>query len=1256
MLLQPQDLDELSDVLGSKFEAAMNALIRAEANRIGLSPQHVSADERTNIGDGGCDLRTFANDKESQLIPEHETVWSFKSGIDGVSVSSLKNEIAKHLPGDCLSRGGHYIWCARLPIKEPKRQKMKAAVEDVAIKNNFSPDQVTLLWRDQLCEYFKRFPNVVFQHMPLVARRFEGVYTFNSWREQIHLDAIGFSKTWVPLEGREGTIATLRSQLQGDRPTVPLHVTGLSGIGKTRTVMQACLRDPDSDIQHTLYAPRYDKLNSVLMSWLELPETNCGLVLDEVPIDEYEQIHHKFRQFGDRVRLVTIGPSPRVSRVRHNDPALLQLRPPDLDGKDMRQFVTAISQDRLTQREIDQIITYSGRDFRMAVLLVEAAQRSGGEPLFLGDSSKVWKRIRELFKHDIQNPAVFDDIYQFLTLAVDIGWRGSHSREVEIIAKLFSQNLTALHQTIRDSIKCGLGDTTEHFFEAKPRALANWFFEDRLWQVLQPHLNTLADATDADRLVRRFLDRCNELDPPFREEVQEQIQVFFLRRLGKPRLLTISQPDAARSFQAWAEFDPQSGLNWLKQAVESASDSDLEQFDGAAGIFGSWGGRRYIVWLCEHLACFAEYFYQCEAILFRLAQVETEVQIANNSTGTWREMFLPILANTEVSFYDRLDLLLRRLQSATQETISLVLSGFGAAMQRSVMQQQPPSVVGGRIVPEQWRPQTHKELEDCRQNAAATLLDAVSEANEGISGFIIEHVIEHLGEFLFFDLGGRLKTVLNTAEGTTKRNLIKKLDDWLSWHQGRVEHEKQNQLPPWHGDIQAWRDELSPRSLVERVHDLLSRDVWEVRRYNRRIKEDFDEAHHQYEKLAKEILSKPDVFSDLRPWLPTKEAKSAWAFMSELGRADREQTLTRQILDWLAREASATTLVAHYLSGLTAHLEGLPKVATEAIEAISETRPRDALEVTAIADVSQQGAERLIRLLQSIPDAGMALLQQLGGERWLAALNPTQQEAILRGMLERYQEGSEYALLHAFSIVSMWLHFRKSLLNNNLDDVLLEMLVASESKSVGAIDYEWEQIVEHLTPVFPKEIASLLAREIANIETRRYERRKYAIKHFKLLARENPETAMEAIGEHVMGEKGDSFRIFEAQGIFDAIGLETVKPWIEKQGQTAALRIARSLDGPTVKDGKPHIPELADWLLTKFASYPKVFSEFAMGRHSMEVRWGYAKDREVELKEFLEKFSSYKQPWVQKWVDYEWNEHEFEVDRERRMEEERDRL
>ena len=138
---------------------------------------------------------------------------------------------------------------------------------------------------------------------------------------------------------------------------------------------------------------------------------------------------------------------------------------------------------------------------------------------------------------------------------------------------------------------------------------------------------------------------------------------------------------------------------------------------------------------------------------------------------------------------------------------------------------------------------------------------------------------------------------------------------------------------------------------------------------------------------------------------------------------------------------------------------------------------------------------------------------------------------------------------------------------------------------------------------------------------------------------------MEAIGRWVMDDKrGTVFHLWEFRGLFDAIGLETVQPWVHEHGGVAAIRIARHLDGPHLDgNGGPVVPPLADWLLTEFEREAQVFREFWMGRHSGVVRWGHARDHREEIERLVKAFATDTRRWVKMWAKYELDQLHSEI-------------
>jgi hypothetical protein len=82
---------------GSAFESLLHSLIRAEAWARRIRPDMIDWDYRTNVGDGGRDvlIRIGNSDPVRKLIPATPSVWSAKSGADGLKSATLRGCVAK---------------------------------------------------------------------------------------------------------------------------------------------------------------------------------------------------------------------------------------------------------------------------------------------------------------------------------------------------------------------------------------------------------------------------------------------------------------------------------------------------------------------------------------------------------------------------------------------------------------------------------------------------------------------------------------------------------------------------------------------------------------------------------------------------------------------------------------------------------------------------------------------------------------------------------------------------------------------------------------------------------------------------------------------------------------------------------------------------------------------------------------------------------------------------------------------------------
>src|SRR5262245_6532369 len=94
MRARPEDLvDELSGQGGVPFQNFVYDLVVAEARQCHIPMGKIRFDSRVNIADGGRDIIVGSNTRRTLFLPKGRSIWSVKSGADGLESSTLRKEI-----------------------------------------------------------------------------------------------------------------------------------------------------------------------------------------------------------------------------------------------------------------------------------------------------------------------------------------------------------------------------------------------------------------------------------------------------------------------------------------------------------------------------------------------------------------------------------------------------------------------------------------------------------------------------------------------------------------------------------------------------------------------------------------------------------------------------------------------------------------------------------------------------------------------------------------------------------------------------------------------------------------------------------------------------------------------------------------------------------------------------------------------------------------------------------------------------------
>src|ERR1700683_1782738 len=95
MFARPEDLLTLAGHGGRLFEELLFDLVAAEGSRHGIPPADIHWDHRTSRPDGARDIVAVPDPPAPapRFVPRRRSIWSAKSGADGLKPATLRAEL-----------------------------------------------------------------------------------------------------------------------------------------------------------------------------------------------------------------------------------------------------------------------------------------------------------------------------------------------------------------------------------------------------------------------------------------------------------------------------------------------------------------------------------------------------------------------------------------------------------------------------------------------------------------------------------------------------------------------------------------------------------------------------------------------------------------------------------------------------------------------------------------------------------------------------------------------------------------------------------------------------------------------------------------------------------------------------------------------------------------------------------------------------------------------------------------------------------
>ena len=446
-----------------------------------------------------------------------------------------------------------------------------------------------------------------------------------------------------------------------------------------------------------------------------------------------------------------------------------------------------------------------------------------------GDLSSALQNATSYYQHLFSGRYGFGEkdreALEIVSLVDRIGYRDDLAGELDALCALVARDPTDVRERIEKiRERTGFISSAGRFYSVTPEPIGMIAFESawRRW-IGNDSSRFLSDLPES--LVERFHTRVAGAS----QEVGAVVGRFFREWAIENGPRIFASESKTRRFISLVAADPENQVPLLRRAAERATPEQLgrkpQERDAALFPFGAgFGTRRLLVSISEELAQFREFFGDAEAILYKLAQDETEPSIGNNATSTWKTLFRVLLSGTELPFDQRYQILRQRFSTGDPKTRQLAISAAAMAVDQRAFRLVGPPLFGRRLPPEDWRPKTNDEYLDAVRNCVDLLRDGAFDPDVNVAKASRDSLLEAVGHLLYGGVVDPLRESLEDKVPADMRprlaSLIREMSSRMSG--GRVG----SQALPSTAALEAWLSSLKSRTLHERLVEDLGGAPW----------------------------------------------------------------------------------------------------------------------------------------------------------------------------------------------------------------------------------------------------------------------------------------------------------------------------------------------------------------------------------------------------------------------------------------------
>ena len=252
--------------------------------------------------------------------------------------------------------------------------------------------------------------------------------------------------------------------------------------------------------------------------------------------------------------------------------------------------------------------------------------------------------------------------------------------------------------------------------------------------------------------------------------------------------------------------------------------------------------------------------------------------------------------------------------------------------------------------------------------------------------------------------------------------------------------------------------------------------------------------------------------------------------------------------------------------------------------------------------------------------------------------------------------GDEHASIVALDLLDTWWHRKEEAFDPLLVEVAIEFAILPSPMNSDMYDFRWLEVLKLVLTHKPEVVAQLIVDRITDHNGMHWTSNHPVVDVRSKASAANPSLAMQAIGNSILdSNRLPMFGVCIYRGLFEPIGLDAVRNWIELNGTEHLEYIARHLQSPYIRqDGEVAMQDITRWLLDDQENNQEAFDCFLMGRSDGAFHW--QGDQTVNKREEMEPFLNHPLRRVRQWATYEIERVSGDAKFFQKMDDERGRL